>query len=105
MTASLQQAATVDQSTEIPSEGATRASAMLFSYVVATGTPLMNGFRRFAALALILVAAGLGCAPKPGGAPAGHAIALPFIENDFPQALARAREASLPLFVEVWAPW
>ena len=30
---------------------------------------------------------------------------LPFIENDFPQALAKARHANLPLFVEVWAPW
>lgn len=30
---------------------------------------------------------------------------LPFIENDYSGALARARAASLPLFVEVWAPW
>ena len=65
----------------------------------------MNGFRRTAAVALVLVSTAVGCAPKPVGAPAGHAIALPFIENDFPQALARAREANLPLFVEVWAPW
>jgi len=65
----------------------------------------MNGFRRTAAVALVLVSTAVGCAPKPGGVPAGHAIALPFIENDFPQALARAREANLPLFVEVWAPW
>jgi len=65
----------------------------------------MNGFRRTAVVALVLFSGGLGCAPQPGGAPAGHAIALPFLENDFPQALARAREANLPLFVEVWAPW
>jgi len=65
----------------------------------------MNGFRRTAAVALVLASAGFGCAPKPGGTPAGHAMALPFIENDFPQALAKAREANLPLFVEVWAPW
>ena len=65
----------------------------------------MNGFRRSAAVAFVLASAGLGCAPKPAGSPAGRAIALPFIENDFPQALAKARDANLPLFVEVWAPW
>ena len=65
----------------------------------------MDGFRRSAAVALVLVSVGLGCAPKPGGNPASRVIALPFIENDFPQALAKARDANLPLFVEVWAPW
>ena len=65
----------------------------------------MDGLRRSAAAAFLLAAAGLGCGPNPGGAQAGHAIALPFIENDFPQALAKARTANLPLFVEVWAPW
>jgi len=65
----------------------------------------MNGFRRSAAVALLLASAGVGCAPKPVGGPAGGTIALPFIENDFPQALAKAREANLPVFVEVWAPW
>jgi hypothetical protein len=65
----------------------------------------MNGFRRSAALALVLASAGYGCTSRPYVAPADHAIALPFIENDFPQAVARAREANLPLFVEVWAPW
>ena len=65
----------------------------------------MIGFRRAAVAAFFLFSWGVGCAPKPGGAPAGHASALPFIENDFAQALARAREANLPLFVEVWAPW
>lgn len=44
-------------------------------------------------------------AEKPAAAPAGQALALPFVENDAPRALARAREANLPLFVEVWAPW
>jgi hypothetical protein len=78
---------------------------MLFSSDIAKGGPLMNGFGRLATVALLLSPAGLGCAPKPAGAPAGAAIALPFIENDFPQALARARESNLPLFVEVWAPW
>jgi hypothetical protein len=31
--------------------------------------------------------------------------ALPFIEDDYPKALALARERSLPLFVDAWAPW
>ena len=65
----------------------------------------MNGFRRSAVVALVLASAGLGCTSKPGDASARGTIALPFIENDFPQALAKAREANLPLFVEVWAPW
>jgi len=65
----------------------------------------MNEFRRSAALALLLAAAGLGCGSRPGGSPAGGVAALPFIENDFPQAVALAREKNLPLFVEVWAPW
>jgi hypothetical protein len=30
---------------------------------------------------------------------------LPFIEDDYPQALALARERKLPLFVDSWAPW
>ena len=65
----------------------------------------MNGFRRTAAIAIVLATAGLGCTSKPGGGPAGGVIALPFIENDFAQAVAEARKANLPLFVEVWAPW
>jgi hypothetical protein len=30
---------------------------------------------------------------------------LPFIEDDYAQALAQARQREVPLFVEVWAPW
>jgi hypothetical protein len=30
---------------------------------------------------------------------------LPFIEDDYAQALAQGRQRNLPLFVEVWAPW
>ncbi len=64
-------------------------------------------------LAFLCACHGAHEAPAPAdtrGAPAapaaaGHALALPFIENDYPRALARAREANLPLFVEVWAPW
>ncbi len=54
-----------------------------------------------------LLACGTGPAQAPAGAapPATLALALPFIEDDFSAALSRAREANLPLFVEVWAPW
>jgi len=38
-------------------------------------------------------------------AAATRAPALPFIENDFDKALAGAKSAGKPLFVEVWAPW
>ena len=30
---------------------------------------------------------------------------LPFIENDYATAVARAKTKNLPLFVEAWAPW
>lgn len=30
---------------------------------------------------------------------------LPFIENDFGKAVARAEAKKLPIFVEAWAPW
>ena len=65
----------------------------------------MKGFQRAAAGVLLLAAFGSGCAQKPGSGAAGHAFALPFIENDFAQASDEARRSNLPLFVEVWAPW
>lgn len=30
---------------------------------------------------------------------------LPFIENDYAKAVARAKTKHLPLFVDAWAPW
>ncbi len=30
---------------------------------------------------------------------------LPFIDNDYSRAIARAKAKNLPLFVEAWAPW
>jgi hypothetical protein len=46
-------------------------------------------------LFLTLVSATLG-APTTG---------LPFINDDYPKALAEAKQRKLPVFVEVWAPW
>ncbi len=30
---------------------------------------------------------------------------LPFIENDFAKAVARAKAKNEPIFVDAWAPW
>jgi hypothetical protein len=30
---------------------------------------------------------------------------LPFIENDYKAAVARAKAKNVPIFVEAWAPW
>ena len=30
---------------------------------------------------------------------------LPFIEDDYPRAVAVAKTRHLPIFVEAWAPW
>jgi hypothetical protein len=37
--------------------------------------------------------------------PAGADRPLPFVENDYPKAIALAKAKGLPLFVEAWAPW
>jgi hypothetical protein len=34
-----------------------------------------------------------------------HRTVLPFIEDDYPKALAEARQRNVPLFIEAWAPW
>ena len=30
---------------------------------------------------------------------------LPFIEDDFSKAVARAKSSKQPIFVDAWAPW
>jgi hypothetical protein len=64
---------------------------------------------RLAAVAVLVAAAGIGCgrggSAVPAAGLAAGKIVLPFIENDYTQALSRAREAGLPIFIEVWAPW
>ena len=37
--------------------------------------------------------------------PALGSEVLPFIENDFAKAVARAKTTTDPIFVEAWAPW
>jgi tetratricopeptide (TPR) repeat protein len=58
-------------------------------------------------MAAMVAAALAGCAssgPKSGPAGGDHG-ALPFIEDDYPRALAEARKRKVPLFVDGWAPW
>jgi len=51
--------------------------------------------------ALILITFALLAAPL-----IAHAKeVLPFIENDYSKAIARARTKNVPLFVDAWAPW
>lgn len=49
---------------------------------------------------MVLLLAALVCA-----AGLVQSAALPFIEDDYPRALAEARSRKVPLFVEIWAPW
>lgn len=66
----------------------------------------MTGRSKIFALALGAAAVlAAGCASPRTTSQAEGGAPLPFIENDFAQAAARARDAGLPLFVEVWAPW
>jgi len=30
---------------------------------------------------------------------------LPFIHDNYPKALAEAKQRKMPIFVECWAPW
>ena len=53
-----------------------------------------------AAAAVAIVAGSAHAAPK---AAAKHV--LPFIEDDFSKAVAEAKAAKKPVFVDVWAPW
>jgi len=54
--------------------------------------------KTFMALAAVLAMAGTPAekTPRP---------AVPFIADDYPLALAQAREKKVPIFVEAWAPW
>jgi hypothetical protein len=49
------------------------------------------------------LAAALLAAPAAGAATPPEV--LPFIADDYPKALAAARSAKKPIFLEAWAPW
>jgi hypothetical protein len=50
------------------------------------------------ALAPVALAAALAALPAAAGAPGA-------IEDDYPRALAAAKERSVPILVDAWAPW
>jgi hypothetical protein len=54
---------------------------------------------RFVALATVAALA------VPGTVVASPDSVMPFVENDYAAALARAKKENKPLFVDVWAPW
>ena len=61
-------------------------------------------------LAALLVA--LACTPPlvatPAASPGGRTgprEVLPFVHDDYANALAQARARKLPLFIDAWAPW
>jgi hypothetical protein len=59
-------------------------------------------------LRLVLALTALLAAPaaaKPVAHRAASAGPLPWIENDYPKAVALAQARKLPIFVEAWAPW
>ena len=46
----------------------------------------------------------LASAPGRASVPPPHS-ALPWLEDDYPKAVALAKARELPIFVEAWAPW
>ena len=84
------------------------------------GESCLGALERTAVLALMGTAlvVSLHCSPGPRGggdnesSPSPASLpnaglvekALPFVEDDYPRALAAARERQVPLFIEAWAP-
>ncbi len=42
---------------------------------------------------------------RSAGSTSAAASILPWIADDYPRAVARAKERRIPIFVESWAPW
>jgi len=55
-----------------------------------------------AALVLLLL---LAPAQRSDAATRGPAQVLPWIADDYPRAVALAKQRHVPIFVENWAPW
>lgn len=56
-------------------------------------------------MALTAVVFALVAPVAVAGAGAAARQILPFMEDDYPGAMALARSKKLPIFVEAWAPW
>jgi thioredoxin-like negative regulator of GroEL len=70
----------------------------------------MNAFRRpllFALAGLVLATAPAAAktAPPAKADKAAHALAVPFIADDYETALKMAREKNVPIFMDAWATW
>ena len=67
----------------------------------------MNRFDRLGALLILAFASSLltQCGGESTHLQSTAPKALPFIQDDYPQALAQARQQKLPLFIESWALW
>ena len=48
---------------------------------------------------------GLAAPPQSQAAVRGPAQVLPWIADDYPRAVALAKQRHVPIFVENWAPW
>jgi thioredoxin-like negative regulator of GroEL len=53
---------------------------------------------KVAALMAVILSVAVSAAPT-------RAEIVPFIEDDYPKALAQAKASGRPLFIEAWAPW
>jgi hypothetical protein len=55
---------------------------------------MIHGMRFRTALAMLILAA-----------PLAAKEVVPFIDDDYTTAIARAKAKNVPVFVETWAPW
>jgi hypothetical protein len=65
---------------------------------------LLAAFVLLALCAAATTSAQAAPAAKPGAKP-GLPSVLPFVQDNYPRALADARARHVPLVVEAWAPW
>jgi hypothetical protein len=70
--------------------------------------PAMTPMRAVLVLLALCAAAPMSAQAAPSaksGARPGLPSVLPFVEDNYPRALADARARHVPLVVEAWAPW
>jgi len=59
---------------------------------------------RMTRLIPLVLAGAAAVASAAAPAPAAKSV-LPWIEDDYPKALAEAKAKKVPIFAEAWAPW
>jgi len=65
----------------------------------------MRGMPRFRPFAPLIALVLLSAASRSAEATTAARMVLPFIEDDYPRAVAQAKARKVPIFVESWAPW